>query len=140
MVKVVLDTNVLISGLLWEGLPNRILTLIKQGEVTLCLSPEIVEEVEAVIKRDKFKGRVRELETKVGELVSSILAQANIYSTEGTIEAIEEDPDDNMFLSCALYAGAEYIVSGDKHLLDLGFYSGIKIFSPREFLDEIMTE
>ncbi|MCL0065861.1 putative toxin-antitoxin system toxin component, PIN family [Dehalococcoidia bacterium] len=128
------------SGLLWEGLPNRILTLIRQGEVTLCLSPEIVEEVEEVIKRDKFKRRVRELETKVGELVSSILAHAKIYSTEDTIEAIEEDPDDNMFLSCALYAGAEYIVSGDKHLLNLGFYGGVRIFSPREFLDEIMTE
>ncbi len=76
----------------------------------------------------------------IGELISSLLAQAKIYSTEGTIEAIEEDPDDNMFLSGALYAGAEYIVSGDKHLLNLGFYSGIKIFSPREFLDEIMTE
>ena len=51
MIKVVLDTNVLVSGLLWEGIPNRLLILIKQGKVTLRLSPEIIEELEAVLKK-----------------------------------------------------------------------------------------
>ena len=137
MIKVVLDTNVLVSGLLWEGLPNRILTLIKQGEVILHISPEIVEELEAVLKRDKFRDRVQDLETDVEELISSILATARIYSVEITVEVIKEDPDDNMFLACALCSGAGYIISGDKHLLDLGFYKGIKILSPSEFLDKM---
>ncbi len=110
MVKVVLDTNVLVSGLLWEGLPNRILTLIKQGEVILCLSPEIVGELEAVLKREKFSGRIQEVGATVAELLSSVLALAEIYSVESTIEVIKEDPDDNMFLACALYSGSEYII------------------------------
>ena len=139
MIKVALDTNVLVSGLLWEGIPNRLLTLIKQGKVTLHLSLEIVEELEAVLKRNKFSGRIQELETDVDELLSSLLALAEIYSVGGTIDVIKEDPDDNMFIACALHSGAEYIVSGDKHLLDLRSYHGIKIVSPKEFLDKVAT-
>lgn len=136
MIKVVLDANVLVSGLLWEGIPNRLLTLIKQGKVTLHLSLEIVEELEAVLKRSKFNERIQELETDVDELLSSLLALAEIYSVGGTIDVIKEDPDDNMFIACALHSGAEYIVSGDKHLLDLRSYHGIKIVSPKEFFDK----
>jgi probable toxin-antitoxin system toxin component, PIN family len=137
VIKVVLDTNVLVSGLLWEGIPNRLLTLIKQGKVTLHLSLEIVEELEAVLKRNKFSGRIQELETNVDELLFSLLVLAEIYSVGSAVDMIKEDPDDNMFLTCALYSGAEYIVSGDKHLLGLGSYRGVKILSPKEFLDKV---
>ncbi|OIO33673.1 MAG: putative toxin-antitoxin system toxin component, PIN family [Candidatus Hydrogenedentes bacterium CG1_02_42_14] len=138
--KAVLDTNVLISGLLWEGLPNEILALVKQGKIALHSSPEIIDELEAVLKRSKFSGRIAELEVSIDELIASILTIAEIYSVESTIEVIKEDPDDNMFLACAFYSGAEYIISGDKHLLNLGSYKRIEILSPREFLKKAASE
>ena len=137
MIKVVLDTNVLISGLLWEGLPNNLLAMVKQGKLELCTSTEIIEELEGVLKREKFKPRIEELGTNVNELVSSIMILASFYQVETYPNVINEDPDDNMFLACALNSGANYVISGDRHLLSLGRYKHIKILSPSDFLDEI---
>ncbi len=139
MIKVVLDTNVLISALLWEGLPNRLLTLIKQGKIGLHTSAEIVDELEVVLGREKFESRIKELKTSVEELTSSILVLAAVYPTGEFPKVIEKDSDDNMLLACAFYSGAEYVISGDKHLLDLGSYGDVKVLSPREFFEEVVA-
>ena len=140
MIKAVFDTNILVSALLWEGLPNQLLSLVKEGKIEISLSIKMIVELEEVLHREKFKNRIKELNTNVGELLSGLLILADIYELENVIDVIQEDPDDNMFLECAVYSGADYIISGDKHLLDLGKYSGIVIMSPKDFFTNVMNE
>ncbi|MFC1461843.1 putative toxin-antitoxin system toxin component, PIN family [Verrucomicrobiota bacterium] len=135
--KVVFDTNVVISGLLWQGLPNRLLRLVKHGELELCLSRSIVEEVSRVLSEAKFSHRIIVLNTSVEELIAGLSKLSKIYPDEIISPAVKADPDDDRVLSCALTSGAKYIVTGDSHLLELENWSGISILTPRQFLNII---
>ena len=126
--KVVLDTNVIISGLNFRGNPREILDLIREEQIELYLSPFILEEVRGVLK-EKFSWDEERIQTAIEKL------KAALVEPEENISAIKKDEDDNRILECGVEGKAQYIVSGDKrHLLPLGEYQGIKILSPAEFL------
>jgi uncharacterized protein len=132
--KVVADSNVLISALLWTGSPHKLLKLAENKAIILYSSLPIIEELSDVLARDKFAGRINELKTTPEELIESLLSNIEIIRPVLSIEAIKSDPDDNKILECAVEAGADFIVSGDPHLLNLRSFREIEILAPAKFL------
>ena len=127
--KVVIDTNVFISAIMRGGNPERILKAWERGRFNLFVSQEILKEVLETMSELGFP------EEKVIAWKNLITKQAHKVVPSKRLKIITADPDDNIFLECALEVGANYIVSGDKHLLDLGEYEGIKILTPKGFLE-----
>lgn len=133
--RVVVDTNVLVSGLLFGGLPREIVDHAQTRVVTLCFTENTLEELLRVLLYPKFeKERLRMLpnfDTVFDGMLSGLL---RIPEPENIPTVVTSDPSDNKFLACATAARAEYIVSGDKHLLNLKNFAGIPIVTPRQFL------
>ena len=131
MLKFVLDTNVLVSALI-SGKGNPALLLDKAGEkYMLFISKDILIEFEEVISRDKFGFKDEEINT----IIEAIISVSEAVNPEIKLDVIKADPDDNKILECAVACRASYIVSGDRHLLDLKEYGEIKIISPKAALD-----
>ena len=134
MLKVVLDTNVLVSAFLSDsGVPNQVLRQAAQT-YQLFISHEILGEVESVLRRPRIQERAQLTECGVQVFLAAIQRVADVVENPPPLQVIEDDPDDNVILSCALGAGADYLVSGDIHLRRLRSHKGIKIVSPSEFL------
>ena len=129
--RVVLDTNVVMSGVLFGGLPGRILTAWRSGEVILSASPEIVEEYAATA--DVLAARYPLIELQ--PVVALIVQNAEIRQSPPLGEQVCTDPDDDKFLACALAAQAECVVSGDKALQRVSGYQGVAVMDPRQFVD-----
>ena len=139
--KIVIDTNVVISGLISpSGTPAQIIDLWILNEFTVCLSTEIMEEYLSVLLRPKFQrmGTSKERYGLISELVK--LENTMMVKPDFQLDIVIEDPDDNIFLECALEAKAEIIISGDDHLLNLGEFQGIYIFRPIEFLQKFFSK
>ncbi|MBI4653443.1 MAG: putative toxin-antitoxin system toxin component, PIN family [Nitrospirae bacterium] len=132
--KVVLDTNTLISGLLWNGNEARILEKSERKEIHLFVSMEILNKLEGVLKREKFSKKLEGKEYAVEKAVAKIALFVTLVEAGHTINVIKEDPDDNRVLECAISAQATVIVSGDSHLLNLKTYAGIDINTASEFI------
>lgn len=135
--KVVMDTNVLISALLWQGPPNDILKLVKKAKFELCITPSLLEELSNVLHRDKFSPRLVTLNTSVEELTNGIMRFLKVFSDKSIPPTIKDDLDDDRILSCAKFSGAKYIITSDLHLLKLKIWAGISILTPRQFLDTL---
>ena len=131
MRKVVIDTNVFISSF-FGGIPRKITNQWKEGHIILCLSQEIVEEYLEVLNRLglKDKNEIRKLTKLFAEGYNSIFT-----ATTPTLSVVEEDPDDNKFIECAVSLDCKIIVSGDKHLKNIKKYINIEILSPKEFIE-----
>jgi putative PIN family toxin of toxin-antitoxin system len=130
--KVVLDTNVLISGILFGGNPRQILELVIQGKIDAYISPAIFTEFREVLVRPKF-GLTQEKCFSIAREIEDIFC---FVFPRITVDLIKDDPDDNILLECALAAGVKYIITGDPHLLKLGPFEKIKIISPATFVTE----
>jgi len=127
--KVVLDTNVLISALGWRGVPHKISLKCLQGEIKNDITPKILQEIKKVIEYPKFKFT----HVDKSEFIGQILEAAFIVDGTLTVDEIKNDESDNQFLECAVLASADYIVTGDEHLLGLGEFLGVKILKPKKF-------
>lgn len=130
--KLVIDTNVVISGIFWTGIPNEILTNWFYGRFEVFISASILKEYEEVLKRMQSGLTSKEIH----KWIELIITHSSIVAPQGNLKIIEADPDDDKFIECALYGEAVYIVSRDKHLLNLQEYEGIKIVSPSQFFNE----
>lgn len=130
--RIVIDTNVFISSFL-GGNPRKIIDLWKKGQITLCLSKDILDEYVEVLQRIGLKN-----EEELKELLSLLSKGFNLIFTAKTpkIKAVKNDPDDDKFIECAVALKADVIVSGDKAVKGIGDYMGIRILSPRQFLDK----
>jgi len=126
--RVVYDTNVLVAAFLTEGVCAKLLGRARRKQLDLMISPFILGEFENVLLR-KFSASKEEIRsaTKI------ILDAAQRVSHTPTLSGICRDPDDDRILSCALSARAEYLVTGDNHLLQLKEFHGIKILTPAAF-------
>lgn len=131
--KVVLDTNVLVSGLLFGGVPGRIPTACSTGAVRLVNSPPILDEYRRV-GLELSQGR-EPLVSLLEALLATLTVQALAVDAPPLDERVGEDPDDEMFLAAALAANARLIVSGDKHLLRVSGWRGIEVLKARPFVD-----
>lgn len=128
-VKVVLDTNILISSLVFGGKPSEILEMIRGKEIKGVISPVLLAELGDVLAK-KFgypKSRVLQVQEKLKQYFK-IVHPARI------VEVVRDD-DDNRVLEVAVEGGSKYVVTGDKDLLDLKKYGGIKILTPTKFLE-----
>ena len=137
MTRIVPDTNIVVSGLLWRGNPRRILDTARDGIIELYTSPVLLEELEDVLRREKFARRLAAANVTVQDLVSGYSALAIVIEAEPIEPVILVDPDDDAVLACALAADAEIIVSGDSDLLDLKEHKEIRILTATEFLAEL---
>ena len=136
MPKAVLDTNIWLSGIFWEGNPYKLIKLAEQKKVEVFVSNAILEEIVDVLNRErKFKKYMENFGYNAEELIKTILDISKLTVPKERINIIKEDPDDNRILECAVSCNADYIISGDKHLLNLKEFQRIKIVKAREFLD-----
>jgi len=131
MIRVVVDTNVFVSSFL-GGNPGKIIDLWKSGQITICLSQPVFEEYIEVLRRLGLQS-----EQELEELVGLFARGFHVLYTANTpaLHVVDNDPDDNKFIECAVALRAEFIISGDKALTTMKDYMGIKICNPKEFLD-----
>jgi len=131
--RIVFDTNVLISASLWDNsVAHKLLIKLIKEDSELFTSVEILKEYKEAIIRD-FKYSKKEVE----EILSKLLNVLKITKPEVKIEEIKEDPADNKILECAISSNAEFILTYDNHLLCLKEFKGIKILKPEDFLSLI---
>lgn len=132
MIKIVLDTNVYLSALFWKGAPYQIFKKVLDGTILNFTSPQILEEIKGRLL-DKFKLPPE----RVKELLEIIIFSTQIVFPKRRSNVIKKDPSDNKIIECAVEAKVSFIVSGDKHLLNLKEFKEIKIISPKDFLQKI---
>lgn len=135
-VKIVLDTNVLISAFLWQKDVKEIFNLAKENKIQICVTKEILDEFYRVLCYQKFLSRLKLIGKTPEEIINEFLEIVKFYPTKKfkTI-IVKEDPSDDKFLSAALSSNSSFIVSGNKHLLKLKEFRRISIVSAREFLN-----
>jgi uncharacterized protein len=136
VLRITADTNVIISALNFSGNPARILDMAEAGEIRLAISNDILNEAEGVLQRPKF-GWTQE---QVDGAIRGLSAFAEHVEPKQRIDVVKEDPTDNRILECAAASGSEYLVSGDKHLLKVGQYKGVKIVTPADFIEVIVGQ
>lgn len=129
MPRVVLDTNVIVSGLLFGGIPQAIVQAALSESFDLAISPSLLDELERVLKT-KFPHRWEAIQ----DTLEALREIASSVTPSEEVTRISEDPADNRVLECAISAHADAIISGDKHLLVLKRFRGIPILSPTAFL------
>jgi len=135
MIKVVLDTSILISALGWKkGNPRKIFEGCLSSKYQLIESIDLIKEFLEVFQRDKFSFIAKEDKQ---EFITNLLKICYLIDPKTKINIIKEDTDDNIVLECAFEGKVNYIISGDPHLLKLKEFKGIKIVKPKEFLDII---
>lgn len=130
--RIVLDTNVFVSGVFFTGPPFQILRAWRDGKVKLIASIEILEEYDRVGRAlaRRFPG------TDLDPVLDLFAVGAELVSAPDLPEPVCEDREDDKFLACALAGRSKYVVSGDRHLLRVSRYRGIMIVSPRRFLED----
>jgi putative PIN family toxin of toxin-antitoxin system len=133
-VNIVCDTNVLISGVLFGGHAREILQLASRGVLINFISPDILREAERVLGRSKFGLRPEH----VLEIMALFKDTFEIVIPSLEVQAIQSNPEDNHVIEAALAARAEFIISGDKHLLNLAEWEGIHVVSPAQFIRSII--
>jgi len=131
--KIVLDANIFISSFFWGGNPRLLLERVIKKQDELYISKEILVEIEEVIGRPKFHAGKDEIEY----FVRSIEEIANKVVIKNKIKNGSRDKKDNKYIECALTAGADCIISGDTHLLEIKNYKNIKIINAKEYLELI---
>lgn len=125
--RLVLDTNTALSGLLWGGTPGRLIDAAQAGRVELACSAALLAELQGVLSREKFARQLTLRDLKVSDIFDGYAALVLIVSPAVIDPTITRDPDDDQVLAAALAAQADLIVSGDAHLLDIKSFRNIKI-------------
>ena len=132
--RVVLDTNVFVSGVFFRGPPYEILKAWRDDRVQLVISREILREYrevgETLAKR--FPG------VDLNPILELLIVKAELTESSSLAEPVCDDPEDDKFLACALAGNSELIISGDRHLLKVSGYRGVKVVKPRKFLDDFL--
>lgn len=135
--RVVVDTNVLISGVFFGGIPGRILSAWAAGRFDLVLSPPILEEYQRVGR--ELARQHPELGSSLEPILALLTTHAILIDAPSWSEPVSADPADEMFLAAASAAGAGLIVSGDRHLLAVSGWGGIAVLKPRQFATQYLA-
>jgi uncharacterized protein len=134
--RVVLDTNVILSAILFGGKPRQILEAGIAGSIRIYTSDAPVAELHSVLQRPKFGFNSQIIQSIVAEMTSL----AEWVEPRKHFELIDDDPPDNQVIDCAMEAEADFIISGDKHLLQLGKYGNVQILNPDNFTRVLAQE
>ncbi len=130
--RVVLDTNVFVSGVFFAGPPHEILKAWRNGRIQILISEEILKEYHRV--GEILSGEHPEVD--LGPFIELLAKNAELTQPQQLPNPICDDPDDDKFFACALAGKSRLIISGDKHLLKVNSYKGIKVLRPRKFVDD----
>lgn len=134
--RIVIDTNIWIAGLLWRGPAERLLRCAEKGKLTLCMAYQMVLELEEVLAYERLQPRLSILGQTPAQLAAYALSLSSAFSVRRTgTPIVAADPDDDIFLLCAMEASASYVVTHDKHLLTLKSFEGISIVSLEDFMN-----
>jgi uncharacterized protein len=134
--RVILDTNVFVSGIFFHGPPYQILKAWSDGKLRLILSAEIFEEYRRVGESlaEQFPA------IELGPILEWVTITAEMFVAQALPEPVCADPDDDKFLACAIAGKSKVIVSGDRHLLQVSGFREIRVVRPREFVDEYLSK
>lgn len=134
--RVILDTNVFVSGVFFSGPPHKILKAWRDGKLRLVISAEILDEYRRVGQTlgEQFPA------INLGPFLDLVAAKAEMCSAQRLSDPVCVDPDDDKFFACALGGKIKVIVSGDKHLLQVSGYRNISVLKPREFVDTYLSK
>jgi hypothetical protein len=135
MLRVVLDTNSLVSALITRGKPRALLRKIIDKKLTLVISNQIIQEFKIVMKRPKFQRYVDS--SDIDEFLTRLIKISELIEVKSDFNIVKGDPTDDIILNCAYDGKVDYIVSGDEHLLALKNFKGIKIVTADETLKNI---
>lgn len=130
MKRIVVDTNVTISAFFWSGHPRTIYDLIRERKTIMLISSDMEQELIRVLGYSKFGLSPKE----ILPFIKSLRSNGEYVKTSSKVSLITADLTDNILLDCAVDGRADYIVSGDKHLLGLGIYKGVQILKAKDFL------
>jgi putative PIN family toxin of toxin-antitoxin system len=131
-VRLVLDTNVVASAILWGGTPPQLVDAAKAGVFELVTSQTLLTELLDVLGRKKFAARLQDAGLTPQGIVDDLRRLALVVSPPAVPRVVPNDPDDDHVLACALAGSADLVVSGDRHLLSLGSHQGISIVNAAE--------
>jgi putative PIN family toxin of toxin-antitoxin system len=133
--RIVVDTNVLVSALLSKhSLPRRIFNLQQSGRFRIVISEAILSEYRRVLAYPDIQARHRFSQQGIEKYLSLLRNASVVVTPSEQVTVVKDDPDDNKFITCALAGNAEYLVSGDSDLLQIKTYQGIRILTPAAFL------
>lgn len=132
--KIILDTNVFISGIFFSGPPFQILKAWQNSRLQIVLSQEILNEYQRVA--ESLAAEFPAID--ILPIIELMTIHGQIIDTQGFDISVCDDPDDNKFMECAIASNSEIIISGDKHLLKVSGYQGITVLKPREFVDSYL--
>jgi putative PIN family toxin of toxin-antitoxin system len=141
MIRVVIDTNTIVSAFIVkhpQAYPQRIYQAILNQQILPLTSTEAIEELEDVLPRPHIARRHKLTPEEVAQAIDEYAQACEFVDGQITVQVIEDDPDDDVFLAIALEGRADYIVSGNRHLLDLKALHGIPILSPRDFVETVI--
>lgn len=128
--NIVFDTNVLLSSTLWDGsVAQKLLNKCIRSDIKIFSSTDILSEYQRVLRRDFDYS-----DEEIIYIMEKILSFIALVTPKQKVDVVKEDPDDNKIIECAIASSAEYIVTYDKHLLNLKAYKEIKIIKPEEVL------
>ncbi len=129
-----LDTNVFISGIFFSGPPYQILKAWRKRDLEIVISLEILDEYYRV--GEELSAQFPEAD--LNPILDLVTTKAELVEAAPLDEAVCDDPENDKFFACAIAGGADLIISGDKHLLKMSGYQGIKVVKPRQFVDEVL--
>lgn len=136
MIRACLDTNILISGLISaKGVPYEILSALSDKEFILITSLEIIDEIEEALNYPKVKKALTLAPAEIKRVMKLVKKYSYKCRSASSLKVVEADPDDDKFLHAAIQGKADFIVSGDRHLLDLRIFQGIPIITARQFIE-----
>ncbi len=132
-VKAVFDTNVLVSAWFWRGAESKLVEITEEGTIEAYMSPQLLSELRRVLEYPKFRLEQGEID----EICDYYVLVLRTVEPKKTLNVVPEDPEDNRVVECAVEAEADYIISGNHHLLDLAKHGNIRIVKPKEMLEEL---
>ena len=133
--KVVLDTNIWLSGIFWDGEASKVIKKAEKNNFQIIISEGILSEIVNVLNRkSKFQKYILNLKLSIEDILRTILSISTLIETKTKLDVIKADPKDNIILEVATDGKADLILSYDKHLLNMIEFRGTKIMSPSEFL------
>jgi putative PIN family toxin of toxin-antitoxin system len=138
-VRAVIDTNVLLSALLWGGTPHLLLEHARNGTVTLISSPALLAELARVMDRPKFDAILRRTNTSRAQTLTAVRLLAEVVDPPPLAQAVCRDKDDDAVLALALAAQADIVISGDDDLLCLNPFEGIPVLTPAQALQWMLA-
>jgi putative PIN family toxin of toxin-antitoxin system len=136
-VRVVLDTNVVVSGLLWPNTPRRVLDAVRAGKLTAFTSQTLLDELADVLARPHLAPLIARFSTPPAQLVFGYSKLARVVNAAAIAQVVLADPDDDAVFAAAVAARAELIVSGDKRVREIKNYQGIEVVSAAEVLARV---